>query len=79
MLLPVAASLYEAGVDVFATSTTCASHRDAATERFNLQKFKPFHSLQHSILDVQLPVAARCQAIIVRHDKERLLPIACEI
>ena len=36
-------------------------------------------SLQHSILDVQLPVAACCQAIIVRHDKERLLPIACEI
>ena len=35
--------------------------------------------LQHAILDMQLPVAARCQTRIVRDDEKRLLPIAREI
>jgi len=33
--LPVVASLCEARSEVFATTATCASHRDAATEGFD--------------------------------------------
>jgi hypothetical protein len=66
-------AMRSAALGVFATTATFASHRDAATERFNS------YSLQHAVFDVQLPVASCCQTIVVCHDKERLLPIACQI
>ena len=36
-------------------------------------------SLQYSIHDVQLPIAARGQTGVVRNDKKRLVPVAREI
>src|SRR5262249_31570954 len=36
-------------------------------------------SLQYSIHDVQLPIAARCQTDVVRNDKKRLVAVAREI
>jgi len=36
-------------------------------------------SLQCSIQDVQLPIAARCQTGVVRDDQESFAAIACQI
>jgi hypothetical protein len=36
-------------------------------------------SLQYSIHDVQLPIAARCQTGVVRNDQKGFAAIACQI
>src|SRR6266478_8478307 len=55
------------------------NHRDLRVSQRRGYRTIYFYSLQYSIFDVQLPVATCCQTSVVRHDKQRLVPIACQI
>ena len=57
------------------TETAMREHSESTVHVFEDQRL----SLQHSIHDVQLPIAAGCQTKVVSDNKESFVPIACEI